>query len=47
MATFNTDFRARLAELDAHAVEDVVVGAHALAAHGPKRATKSGRVGPS
>jgi len=41
MATFHTDFRALLAELNAHAVEYVVVGAHALAAHGHMRATKN------
>lgn len=40
MATFHSDFRDLLAELNAHGVEYVVVGAHALAAHGQVRATK-------
>lgn len=39
MATFNTDFRDLLAEFNAHGVEYLVVGAHALAAHGQIRAT--------
>lgn len=40
MATFNPDFRDLLAEFNAQGVEYVVVGAHALAAHGHVRATK-------
>jgi hypothetical protein len=36
----NQDFRDLLAEFNAHNVEYVVVGAHALAAHGYVRATK-------
>jgi hypothetical protein len=40
MATFNPDFRDLLVEFNAHGVEYVVVGAHALAAHGHVRATK-------
>jgi len=40
MATFNPDFRDLLAEFNAHGVEYLVVGAHALAAHGQIRATK-------
>jgi hypothetical protein len=36
----NTDFRDLFAELNAAAVEYLVVGAHALAAHGHVRATK-------
>ena len=34
------DFRDLLAEFNAHGVEYLVVGAHALAAHGHTRATK-------
>jgi hypothetical protein len=40
MVTFNPDFRELLAEFNAHSVEYIVVGAHALAAHGQIRATK-------
>ncbi len=40
MVTFNPDFRDLLAEFNAHGVEYIVVGAHALAAHGQIRATK-------
>ena len=36
----NQDFRDLLAEFNAHGVEYIVVGAHALAAHGRVRATK-------
>jgi hypothetical protein len=36
----SSDFRDLLAEFNAHAVEFLVVGAHALAAHGLVRATK-------
>jgi hypothetical protein len=36
----NPDFRDLLAEFNAHGVEFLVVGAHALAAHGLVRATK-------
>jgi len=36
----NQDFRDLLAEFNAHSVEYIVVGAHALAAHGRVRATK-------
>lgn len=36
----NRDFRDLLAEFNAHGVEYIVVGAHALAAHGHVRATK-------
>jgi hypothetical protein len=36
----NQDFRDLLAEFNAHRVEYLVVGAHALAAHGRVRATK-------
>lgn len=36
----NQDFRDLLAEFNAHRVEYLVVGAHALAAHGHVRATK-------
>jgi hypothetical protein len=36
----NQDFRDLLAEFNAQAVEYIVVGAHALAAHGHVRATK-------
>lgn len=36
----NQDFRDLLAEFNAHGVEYLVVGAHALAAHGHVRATK-------
>ena len=36
----NRDFRDLLAEFNAHGVEFIVVGAHALAAHGHVRATK-------
>ena len=36
----NQDFRDLLAEFNAHGVEYLVVGAHALAAHGYVRATK-------
>ena len=36
----NRDFRDLLAEFNAHGVEYLVVGAHALAAHGHVRATK-------
>jgi hypothetical protein len=36
----NPDFRDLLAEFNAHHVEFIVVGAHALAAHGRIRATK-------
>ena len=35
----NQDFRDLLAEFNAHEVEYLVVGAHALAAHGHVRAT--------
>lgn len=40
MASFNPDFRDLLVEFNAHDVEYIVVGAHALAAHGQIRATK-------
>jgi hypothetical protein len=40
MATFNHDFRELLAEFNVQRVEYIVVGAHALAAHGQIRATK-------
>lgn len=36
----NSDFRDLLATFNAHGVEYIVVGAHALAAHGHVRATK-------
>jgi hypothetical protein len=36
----NRDFRDLLAEFNAHGVEYLVVGAHALAAYGHVRATK-------
>ena len=36
----NSDFRDLLAELNAAAAEYLVVGAHALAVHGPARASK-------
>ena len=36
----NPDFRDLLAEFNAHGVEYLVVGAHALAAHGHVRATR-------
>ena len=36
----NRDFRDLLAEFNAHGVEYLVVGAHAMAAHGHVRATK-------
>jgi hypothetical protein len=36
----NTDFSELIAEFNAHSVEFLVVGAHALAAHGHVRATK-------
>ena len=36
----SSDFRDLLAEFNAHAVDYIVVGAHALAAHGHVRATK-------
>jgi hypothetical protein len=36
----NQDFRDLLAEFNAHRVEYIIVGAHALAAHGRVRATK-------
>ena len=36
----NRDFRDLLAEFNAHSVEYLIVGAHALAAHGHIRATK-------
>jgi hypothetical protein len=36
----NRDFRDLLAEFNAHGVEFLIVGAHALAAHGRVRATK-------
>lgn len=36
----NPDFRGLLHEFNAHEVEFLVVGAHALAAHGHVRATK-------
>ena len=36
----NRDFRDLLAEFNAHNVDFLVVGAHALAAHGHVRATK-------
>lgn len=36
----NPDFKDLLAEFNAHGVEYMVVGAHALAAHGHVRATK-------
>src|SRR5215475_9924492 len=39
-ASVNRDFRDLLAEFNAHGVEYLVVGAHALAAHGHVRATK-------
>src|SRR5829696_6257902 len=38
--TMNPDFRDLLAAFNAHGVEFLVVGAHALAAHGLVRATK-------
>ncbi len=40
MATFSPDFRDLLVAFNAHRVEYLVVGAHALAAHGQVRATK-------
>jgi hypothetical protein len=40
MSTVNPDFRDLLAAFNAHGVEYLVVGAHALAAHGHVRATK-------
>jgi hypothetical protein len=40
MPKMNPDFRDLLAEFNAHGVEFLVVGAHALAAHGLVRATK-------
>jgi len=40
MATLNPDFRELLAEFNAHGVEYLVVGAHALAVYGQIRATK-------
>lgn len=36
----NSDYRDLIAEFNAHGVEFIVVGAHALAAHGHVRATK-------
>lgn len=36
----SSDYRDLLAECNAHGVEFLVVGAHALAAHGRLRATK-------
>ena len=36
----SSDYRDLLAEFNAHSVEYLVVGAHALAAHGRIRATK-------
>lgn len=36
----NQDFKDLFAELNGHGVEFLVVGAHALAAHGHVRATK-------
>ena len=36
----NSDYRDLIAEFNAHGVEYIVVGAHALAAHGHVRATK-------
>jgi Nucleotidyl transferase of unknown function (DUF2204) len=36
----NQDFKDLLSELNAHAVEFLVIGSHALAAHGHVRATK-------
>lgn len=36
----NSDYRDLIAEFNAHSVEYIVVGAHALAAHGHVRATK-------
>jgi hypothetical protein len=43
----NRDFRDLLAEFNAHGVEYLVVGAHALAAHGHVRATKDLDVRPA
>ena len=40
MSTVNPDYRDLLAAFNAHGVEYLVVGAHALAAHGHVRATK-------
>jgi hypothetical protein len=40
METFSPDFRDLLSEFNDHGVEYLVVGAHALAAHGHVRATK-------
>jgi len=40
MTAVNRDFRDLLAEFNAHGVEYLIVGAHALAAHGLVRATK-------
>jgi hypothetical protein len=40
VTTVNRDFRDLLAEFNAHGVEYLIVGAHALAAHGRVRATK-------
>lgn len=40
MTTVNRDFRDLIAEFNAHGVEYLIVGAHALAAHGHVRATK-------
>lgn len=41
MVPVNPDFSDLLATFNAHAVEYLVVGAHALAAHGHVRATKN------
>jgi hypothetical protein len=40
VTTLNRDFRDLIAEFNAHGVEYMIVGAHALAAHGLVRATK-------
>jgi hypothetical protein len=40
MQPLNRDFRDLLSEFNAHGVEFLIVGAHALAAHGLVRATK-------
>ena len=40
MAPLSPDFRDLLAEFNAHGVEFLIVGAHALAAHGLVRATR-------
>jgi hypothetical protein len=40
VTTVNRDFRDLIAEFNAHGVEYLIVGAHALAAHGHVRATK-------